>query len=79
MNSQLEECIGSSEFSVNVTYRTPTELERDGISMRNLNGQWIRAVKNQGVADLQPTTSPAVNAAYPGTGPVVIGGTSGVA
>jgi hypothetical protein len=35
--------IGSNEFSVNVTYRTPAELERDGISMRNLNGQWIRA------------------------------------
>jgi len=27
----------------------------------------------------QPTTPPARNAAYPGTGPVVIGGTAGVA
>ena len=42
--------IGSNEFSVNVTYRTPAELERDGISMRNLNGQWIRA------ADKKPKT-----------------------
>lgn len=27
----------------------------------------------------QPPTPPAVNAVYPGTGPVVVGGTSGVA
>lgn len=32
-----------------------------------------------GAEPVQPTTPPAVNAAYPGTGPVVIGGTSGVA
>ena len=41
----FELSIGSNEFSVNVTYRTTSELERDGISMRNLNGQWIRAAK----------------------------------
>lgn len=35
--------IGSSAFTVNVKYRTPSDLERDGISMRNLNGDWIRA------------------------------------
>jgi hypothetical protein len=30
-------------------------------------------------ANLNHTTPPACNAAYPGTGPVVIGGTAGVA
>ena len=39
--------VSSNEFCVNVTYRTPAELERDGISMRNLNGQWIRAAEKR--------------------------------
>lgn len=41
--------IGINEFSVHVMYRTPSELERDGISMRNLSGDWIRASEKKGL------------------------------
>ena len=38
-----------------------------------------RTSEEMGSAGLQHTTPQACNAAYPGTGPVVIGGTAGVA
>ena len=39
----------------------------------------LNAFQEQGAAVNVPTTPPACNAAYPGTGPVVTGGTAGVA
>ena len=47
--------IGTSEFTVAFSYRTSADLVRNGVSMRNLNGEWIRAAKQEEspVSDVQ--------------------------
>lgn len=44
---QFDLFIGTNEHTAEFKYKTATHLERDGISMRNLNGQWIRAAEKK--------------------------------
>ncbi len=37
--------VNSEEHSVEVQHRTPGSLKADGISMRNLRGEWIEEPK----------------------------------
>lgn len=38
----VEIFINSQGINVNTTQRTPEELKRDGVSMRNIKGEWIK-------------------------------------
>lgn len=42
---QFDLFIGTNEYTSEFKYKTVAHLVRDGISIRNLNGEWIVAVE----------------------------------
>jgi hypothetical protein len=47
----FELSIGTNEHDVSFRYKTAEHLKRDGVSTRNLKGEWIVAAAKSGVAN----------------------------
>jgi hypothetical protein len=47
----FELLVGTNEHDLAFKYKLPEHLKRDGISMRNLKGEWIVAAAKNGVAN----------------------------